>query len=668
MVRLILSTDTNCKGVRQIFVDNFLQQTQMCRSSLPVHTINVPNASGRKMAPFPLSTFPAKIALVLTRKYFLCENKKTKHDQLNSSHFVCKNVCLSVDVTQAFLEACKHGTCPSYRARINIIGHSGAGKTSLTRRLLGQKFQKEEESTDGIETHRIEFDLKKGDKSSWRERELNTETLMESFKQEFQLRQKDLNAGKEPMTLQLLHQSQAAVRVSPELKGSPREQTTHQTAVATENFPSGLKLFEPPKLSQKDLKEIEGLQEGTGLSATFSRILKKLGNSQDQAKAVLSLWDFGGQTEFYTTHHMFLDADAINIIVMDISKPLKEKMCKDNDKVQLVGVPQTPEEFLCYWLRSIQAKAEEKKIDPNILLVLTHKDTISGSQSSSYIQDDFMNSILQLISQANLPLVGSQNIFVVDNNTGDKREFDSIKSYFLQSMEKLEWQSERPVRWLKLEADMRAKSFKCLAHADVIKLAEKLLINEEELEVFLMFLHSKGDIIWFPDSGLKHLIVLEPQWLVNMFKKLITAEQFLHKQPFRDEALQLLQHGTVTFTALKKFWAGHDVYFLAKLLQNFGLILPLEKSSAAFPQKYLVPCMLPQKEVAFMQSEPFKGGELVYESKHLAVFDQLFPIGTMAKLMSVCHKRWQMRQQELSHRLVLHIFLVVGIPCITLLV
>ncbi len=120
---------------------------------------------------------------------------------------------------------------------------------------------------------------------------------------------------------------------------------------------------------------------------------------------------------------MFLDADAIIIIVMDISKPLKEKLNKDKDAVE--AVPQTPEDFLCYWLRSIQAKASEKNVEANILLVLTHKDTISGSQPSSYIKD-FVHNVQQVISQNNLHLVDEQNIYIVDNNTRYEDHFQKI--------------------------------------------------------------------------------------------------------------------------------------------------------------------------------------------------------------------------------------------------
>ncbi len=562
-------------------------------------------------------------------------------------------------MAKAFVEACQHGTHPSYRARINIIGHSGAGKTSLTRRLLEQKFQEKEESTDGIETHRIEFDLKKGDKCSWREMELNTETLVESFKQEFQQRHTELKSGLRTTTItdtnlqaNIMKPHQAPEQLVSAVVGSG-DVPTAQTSDHTDSL-SDLNSDEPSKFSQETLTEIEALQEGTGISAALSRMWKKVANPPHQAKAVLQLWDFGGQTEFYTTHHMFLDADAINIIVMDISKPLKEKLCREKDKAQAVAVPQTPEEFLCYWLRSIQAKAEEKKIDTNILLVLTHKDTVSGSQHSSYIQE-FVQNVQQVIKANNLPQVDEKHIYIVDSNTGNQKVFNNIKVGLLDMLEKLHWKSDRPVKWLKLEPDMRVvmdarteKPCKYLSHAEAKQLAGKLLMNEVELESFLTFLHSNGDIIWFPDSGLRHLITLDPQWLVNMFKKLITAQQFLHKQPFRDEALQLLQHGTVTFSALQKFWAGNDVDFLAKLLQNFKLILPLQ---ALLPtEKYLVPCMLPDRQFDVHNCQLFNTMAVLYKCEHQAAFDQLFPIGTMGKLISVCSKRWQLRDEQLSHR------------------
>ncbi len=570
----------------------------------------------------------------------------------------------------AFREACKHGTRPSCRARINIIGHSGAGKTSLTRRLLGQEFQENEESTDGIETHRIEVDLQEIEEQSqkWVETELKPDDLAKIFSEDVLERRE---RGAEHFQASYFHWNNPSSQVnavSPDVIKELLKEEQKRARQVHQRIAHKLK----PKKRQDHRKRLKKLAAPKHRGSLGSA--QKDGSGK--TNGILKLWDFGGQTEFYTTHHIFLDADAINIIVMDISKPLKEtlsdqlennvrpitcaqKLGREKDQMTLVGVPQTPEEFLCYWLRSIQVKADEKNLTPIVMLVLTHKSTVSGLQPSSYV-NSFVVSVLKALRENNLPPIDEKHIHIVDNHTGDQREFDKIKLHVVTLLqEKLQWASVRPVKWLKLEADLRAvldskteKPCKYLTYAEVKQLSEKLLMDQEELEGFLSFMHTQGDVIWFPDEVLREVITLDPQWLVDMFKVLITSEQFVYRRSLRDEALELLQHGTVTFSALQKFWAGNDAVFLIKLMQNFDLMCPLQKEkaeAAAHTGKYLVPSMLPQTEVEHPK-ELFENMVLVYMSEHQAAFHQLFPIGTAAKLFCVFSKRWQLREDHLSHR------------------
>ena len=55
-------------------------------------------------------------------------------------------------------------------------------------------------------------------------------------------------------------------------------------------------------------------------------------NTQQKQTGKLRLWDFGGQTEFYATHHMFLDPDSFNIVVLDISKDMKSDLRKKTEE------------------------------------------------------------------------------------------------------------------------------------------------------------------------------------------------------------------------------------------------------------------------------------------------------------------------------------------------
>ena len=50
--------------------------------------------------------------------------------------------------------------------------------------------------------------------------------------------------------------------------------------------------------------------------------------------------------------------------------------------------------------------------------------------------------------------------------------------------------------------------------------------SNEELQVVLQFYHDLGHIIYFGDSGsdLSNLVVLDPHWLIDVFRRIITAK------------------------------------------------------------------------------------------------------------------------------------------------
>lgn len=63
--------------------------------------------------------------------------------------------------------------------------------------------------------------------------------------------------------------------------------------------------------------------------ASIHKTMKKLKSSKQKCAREMgkvSIWDFGGQFVFYSTHQIFLSARAIYIIVLDISKELTEKV------------------------------------------------------------------------------------------------------------------------------------------------------------------------------------------------------------------------------------------------------------------------------------------------------------------------------------------------------
>ena len=104
----------------------------------------------------------------------------------------------------------------------------------------------------------------------------------------------------------------------------------------------------------------------------------------------------GASTEFYTTHHMFLDAEPLNIIVLDISKDLKAVLQRPKSLAE--GIPTTQEEFLYYWLKTLESKARKQQIPTQVTVVLTHNDLIPSDRKKQFTEE-FKSSRVQYWKQ-----------------------------------------------------------------------------------------------------------------------------------------------------------------------------------------------------------------------------------------------------------------------------
>ncbi len=247
-----------------------------------------------------------------------------------------------------------------------------------------------------------------------------------------------------------------------------------------------------------------------------------------------------------------------------------------------------------------------------------------------------------------------ENIFVVSNKADSNKAFQDLRGLLANKLKEQDsWCETRPVRWLKLEADMKEtigtniqRSARHLTYSEVLELSQNYGMNSEELMECLAFLHSNGDVVWFPDEGLRDTITLDAQWLVDMFKILITSPQFVDERT-RKGVSSLLNNGTVANDNLEIFWGEHHTEFLIEIMQKFGLLLPVESSSEE--KKFLIPCMLPDDNVDIKNTKPFGTMSPAFCSQHRPQkFNDIFPIGTFSKLLSTCSWCWSLRERPLS--------------------
>ena len=401
--------------------------------------------------------------------------------------------------------------------------------------------------------------------------------------------------------------------------------------------------------------DIKGKEEFSVLESTVMPTIKKIGSedlsrlleskksyterSDERIPYSINIWDHGGQNEFIITNHLFLSVEAFNLIVMDISLDLNTPLKQSSASKGKYGIPKTPAQILCYWLNALHVLAMEKRKEPNIALVLTHKDMIKRENPKRHC-DRYIEQIFKCIrGKSYESYVRNENIFVVDNRKATEGDFTQIRnSIFAQIATQKTWGIERPTRWLKLEADMLQKAKENetpYLHISIVRdLASAFAMNERELESFLSFHHILGDMIYYPDKILNDFVVTNPQWLLDMFKALITPHEYLNRRKLKPEELEELKTAILSEESLNISWEGHDVQFLKDVMIKFDLMLPLGSEN----QKYLIPCMLPSHEVEMDALDPFKNMVLIYYCTLEPEHGDAMPVGTFHKLPSQCSK------------------------------
>ena len=178
--------------------------------------------------------------------------------------------------------------------------------------------------------------------------------------------------------------------------------------------------------------------------------------SEENTPFSISLWDLGGQDEFISTHHLFLDTEATILIVMDITKELYELI---GSSFQF-GYLNSAVDVLHYWLNLFHTELEErmkkdKNAKLNIGLVLTHIDKLQEKTRDRDIED-YKTQILEAVKDKPYSkYVTREEIYVVDNSEETESNFRKLRDDILKHLKKQKsWGKQMPLPWLSLKADV----------------------------------------------------------------------------------------------------------------------------------------------------------------------------------------------------------------------
>ncbi|XP_053390938.1 uncharacterized protein LOC128553784 [Mercenaria mercenaria] len=456
-------------------------------------------------------------------------------------------------------KALKDGVEKDRSIRVNIVGNYKQGKTSLTKRLLGNKVRRIK-STNGVDIEHYTCFKTDAGKLKYRKAEYHISDIAE------RLASAALNSELSTSTL---------------VGSQCKQQTTFYMSTDIQRFEHCA--------SDKDTKRKQ-ICSDTQLTAvlsekeidTFTKALnRKASPSKENIATVFDIWDFGGQYVFYATHTIFHSKRAIYLLVFDLSSNLKSVVIDKDFPAE--SNDRNMEYFLQFWMQSIHSfVGSEDGTEPKVILVGTHKDKIKGSteRKKRYIEKYF-DDVRKLFDGTKMLKCLYHEDFAIDNTDSKDASITALRETICTLGNEEKNMLEIPTKWIQLE-----KSLKERKHIEILSLEWVMAIDREndyplgdleQVKLFLKYHHEKGTFIYFDEEPISEYVVLDPQYLIDAFKKLITSERFATTDPeIRPAWKMLFTDARLEKCLVDRQW-GQD-----------GLFLEYQEILLAFLTKHLI--------------------------------------------------------------------------------
>ena len=548
---------------------------------------------------------------------------------------------------EAYNRAVLDGKTSTKRVPIMLIGQDRTGKTSLKKSLKGEKFNVKEPSTVGIDTDPNYFHIST---EAWRTGEKDnvkepiSEVLFERHVAKYICGELK-NIEKLPVGVQtspsqpfiepcrsstesLLTESKVSAKRHsrpfkekvPDSGASSLETTLQNVESISTTEPLLIDVRERAKSLSHPLEE----KVPDSIATLVARMLQEDEKAQEENEIFSIIWDFGGQSVYYATHPIFLTQSAIYILACDLSRNPYKKA----DTVVRQGLYKTHEDSCCnktnldyldFWLSSVYSLVDPDAFGqdtcpseattarlPPVFFVCTHADEPYRSATDPRgLALDIFGFLRTKPYKSHL----FEDVFVVDNTkSGSENECPEV----VRLREKLRSVAQSlpqareaiPLKWLRFEHILRVlreNHYKWMPINEARQIATDNcgIYDEEQFKTMLNFMHDQKILIHFNKTPeLNNTLILDPQWLINIFKEVITVKRYEPTEGIVEEFLLKLQDtGILDERLLDHKWKSViDMYSkdtckrLIAIMERFSLLCPWPSDGEH--KQYLVPSML----------------------------------------------------------------------------
>ena len=360
---------------------------------------------------------------------------------------------------------------------------------------------------------------------------------------------------------------------------------------------------------------LQGLEAGHNQSTVGVDVSEwSYASGFNRRKYQFSIWDFGGQEEYYATHQCFLSERSMYLLLFNVKhgeagvNELKPWL----DNITL-RAPQS-----CVLIVGTHLDEVEESERPKVDELLNHVATVAGQYSRLQISE-----VLSVGLMNRLENIGALRDAIYDHATRYKGKGSApvmgqeIPASYFQLNKELE-KFQEDVRKGNKDPVMHAEEFKDLVQQ--LKLPD--ICSDDELRTATLFLNEVGTILHYDDRShsLNELYFIDPRWLCDMMSKVVTIRE---RNPFVKNGILHSTDIPLLFKDRRFPWQYFEQYLT--LLDRFEIALPLDN------KRILIPSMLPEErpEDATLPDDP--NGP--YYRRYI-VFQSPCPPGFWSRLIS----------------------------------
>ncbi|CAG2193013.1 unnamed protein product [Mytilus edulis] len=525
--------------------------------------------------------------------------------------------------------------------RIFLTGPFGVGKTSLAKILVGDEAPEERQSTDGIWIYlgRAGMDIKE---RCWIFlKHVNDKEDLDTVKQSEETTNQDVVTSI-PDAGEVTHRGNMS---------KPGRTPSH---IVTQNDRGG-------KMEETKIEE-----NLTGIDMSEEEIIK-LVRSQctlgqyEMVVVPIDLWDFGGQKIYHLTHQLFVTSRGTFLLIFNGSRDIHENIPEYTELPGCQGQRNTAV-YLIHWVNSVLTYCKtfvENKEYPKILCVATHKDLVKGDVEEQ--RTSLENSIEELFQNH-----GGKNhlqykplIFVNARNKEDE-ELATLKKQLVDvALDHPRCGEPMPTKFVPLELQLARKvekNKKILTMDelnDINKQNDKMALTPAQLKSFLKVNHALGKIIYFDEACLRDNVIIDPVFLVDVLRSIVTDDQFWPEH-LKEILKSLKESGKLLKQDLYEIWKqdcfreiwAHNDYIVDMLVHLDIICRPKDDEDGS--DFFLVPCMISTKREESQQIDHDRSIHLAYRFK-----EEVVPPAILYRFIATFISIWKLRVSAKSSRLMI---------------